>query len=172
MTFLRKPSAILQAAATLLIFCRYGHGEESPRIDPSARIGVFDSRAVAIAYYRSGEFRKLLAAKHAERDRAKAAGDEAAAARLESDGREWQELIHQQGSGARSIDNILALSKVKNELPAIAEAGNVRVVVSQGQVAYQAAAVQTVDLTDHFVKLFSPDDETLRLIRDIQKQTP
>jgi len=50
------------------------------------RIGVFDSRAVALAYGNSDEFQRIMQGMHADYDKAKASNDESRAKELEREG--------------------------------------------------------------------------------------
>ena len=138
------------------------------------RIGAFDSRAVALAYcrtfFKSPEFTAHLKKLKEEHDRAKAAGNEEKAKRLEAEGRAGQEHIHSQVFGSAPIDEILA--KVKDQLPEIAKQAGVDVILSKWSIAYRSPAAQFVDVTEPLAKLFHPDETTLKMIRDLPKHQP
>jgi len=137
---------------------------------PSVVLGTFDSRAVAVAYVHSSGFQELMRAKHAELDRARADGDEAAVAELEAWGPALQERLHQQGFGTAPVDDILA--GIAHELPALAAEAGVDVIVSKWALAYRAPAARTVDVTDRLAARFDPSADTLKAIRELVAQEP
>lgn len=138
--------------------------------EATVRLGVFDSRAVAIAYYRSEEFKKLLANLHSEHAKAKAAGDDKRVKQLEDKGKSLNDAAHKQGFGAAPVDSILAT--IKDELAATAKAANVDVIVSKWDLAFQRQDARYIDVTDRLVKSFRPTEVTLKMIQDIQKLKP
>jgi len=133
-------------------------------------VGTFDSRALAMAYYRSEEFMQSMQELRAEYEKAKAAGDEKRIKELEVKGPAQQELIHKQGFSTWPVDNIL--EKIKGKIPEIAKQAGVDVIVSKWDVVYQQSGVEFIDVTDLMVKPFNPDEETLKIIKDLQKKDP
>jgi len=138
------------------------------------RVGTFDSRAVALAYYRkfcrSPEFVARLKKLKEERDQAKAAGDQEKVKRLEAEGRGEQERSHSQVFGSAPIDEIMA--KVKDQLPTVAKKAGVDLIVSKWSLAYRSPDAEFVDVTEPIAKLFQPDEQTLKMIRDLPKHQP
>jgi hypothetical protein len=138
------------------------------------RVGTFDSRAVALAYYRkfykSPEFTASLKKLKDDHDRAKAAGDEEKAKRLEAEGRAGQAHSHSQVFGSAPIDDVLA--KIKDQLPNIAKQAGVDLIVSKWSVTYRSPDAQFVDVTEPMFKLFQPDESTLKILHEIPKHQP
>lgn len=164
-------SALVAAVAILTIHTAApGNANDDPTSDAKVRLGAFDSRAVATAYYRSETFAELLADLHAKRDKAKAAGKTELAEKLEARGRTWQDLAHKQGFAARPIGRIL--NEIRGELPKIAQTAEVDIIVSKWDLTYQRPGTKLVDVTDHMVRLFDPDEETLKVIQDLRKKEP
>jgi hypothetical protein len=149
-------------------------GQPGGQVARPVRVGVFDSRAVALAYYRkflrTPEFTARIQKLKEERDRAKAAGDEAKAKQLEAEGRGGQENVHSQVFGSAPIDEIMA--KIRDQLPAVAKQAGVDLIVSKWSIAYRSADAQFVDVTEPLAKLFQPDEATLKMIREIPKHPP
>ena len=149
-------------------------GDAAGQAVKPVRVGVFDSRAVALAYYRkfyqSPEFTARLKKLKDEHARAKAAGDDEKAKRLESEGRGEQARSHSQVFGSAPIDDIMA--KIKEQLPAVAKRAGVDVIVSKWSLAYRSPDAQFVDVSEPLAKLFQPDENTLKMIRDIAKHPP
>ena len=136
----------------------------------AVRVGTFDSRALAMAYYRSDAFKDHMKEMHAKHEKAKTEGDEQLAKKLATEGPALQELIHKQGFGTWPVDNLL--DKIKREIPEIAAQADVDVIVSKWNIVYRQPAVKFIDVTDLMVKPFSPDQATLTIIEEIQKQDP
>jgi hypothetical protein len=134
------------------------------------RIGVFDSRAVALAYGNSDEFRQLMQTMRADYEKAKAAKDESRAKELEMEG-EWSQVrLHQQAFSTGPVSGMLA--KVKDQLPAIAAQTGVVLIVSKWELPFSIQAVETVDVTLPMVKLFHPSEKVLGLVESMRRQDP
>ena len=133
------------------------------------RVGTFDSRAVALAYYRkfyrSPEFVAHLKKLREDRDQANAAGDHEKAKKLEAEGRAEQGHSHSQVFGSAPIDEIVA--KIKDQLPRIAKQAGVDLIVSKWSVAYRSPGAEFVDVTEPMAKLFQPDEQTWKMLRDL-----
>ena len=170
----KKRSNTVLALAALLVLAMYTTVESEQTQEKmsasNVRIGTFDSRALAIAYYRSEAFSRQINEMRAEHEEAKAAGDEGRVRELEVEGSAQQQLMHRQGFSTWQVDNIL--EKIEGEIPEIAAKANVDVIVSKWGLIYQRAGVEPIDVTSLMVKPFSPDEQTLRMIEEIQKQDP
>ena len=121
---------------------------EQPQQKTSAamvRVGTFDSRVVAGAYYGSQAFDRQLKKLMAEHEKAKAAGDSKRVKELEAEGPASQELAHKQVFGTGPVDNILA--KIKGEIPRIAKMSDADIIVSKWDVVYQRPGVEFVRRT-------------------------
>ena len=134
------------------------------------RVGIFDSRAVAMAYYRSEAFGRQMNDMRAEYEKAKAAGDEKRVKELEAERPAQQMEMEKQGFGTWPVDNIL--EKIKGKIPEIAKQADVEVIVSKWNIVYQQSGIEFVDVTDRMVVPFDPDEETMKIVRGIQEQDP
>jgi hypothetical protein len=134
------------------------------------RIGVFDSRAVALAYGRSEAFLQSVKAMRAELDKAKAAGDQKRIAELEKEGPWIQVRMHQQVFSTATVSGILA--QVKDRLPEVASQAGVAVIVSKWEVQFASPSVETVDVTPQLVSLFHPNAQALKFIGQMKDQPP
>ncbi|MBN1854068.1 MAG: hypothetical protein JW829_15175 [Pirellulales bacterium] len=133
-------------------------------------VAIFDSRALAIAYYRSEPFKRQINEMKAECEKAKAQGDEKRVKELETEGPALQELAHKQGFSTWPVDNIL--ENIKEKIPEIAKEANVDIIISKWAITYQRSEIEFVDVTDLMVKLFNPDEETLKIVKEIHKHDP
>ncbi len=142
------------------------------RADPPAtkqiRFGVYDPRAVAVAYGRSQAFRRQLNEKQKEMEIAKAAQDQDKIKELQAWGQDGQMRLHLQAFAGAPVDDILA--QVKDQLPKVADAANVQVISLPPD--YTNPDVEIVDITDDLVKLWSPDARALKIIADLRRTAP
>jgi len=132
------------------------------------RVGVYDSRAVALAYGRCGEFQARIATLRADHSAAEAAGDSARVKELETEGPWLQERMHMQVFGNLPIDDIL---EGRDELIAeVARATGVDVIVPS--VAWSGEGVEIVDVTEAFATQFEVDEQTLEMVRQMKDVEP
>ena len=151
----------------------FQHGEEVVKEVPAKvklRVGTFDSRAIAIAYARSEMFDQYLTSMREEYNKAKEEGNKELVKEFEEIGPATQQVMHQQAFSIASVAEIL--EKVKNELPMIAEEADVDIIVSKWDVVYEKPSIEIADVTLYLVKLFNPDEETLKTIEDLLKKPP
>ena len=120
----------MMAAALCLVLwaTRALAGEPAAKpADAKVRIGVYDSRAIVVAFFGSEAFKasdgKELADKKAEYDKAKAEGNQARVAELEAWGKALQIRLHKQGFSTAPVDDIL--KHVKDKMPEIAKSAGV-----------------------------------------------
>ena len=136
------------------------------------RIGVYDSRSVAVAYAGTAAFNTWLSSLKEQYAKAKASGDTALAAKLEAQGKGQQTLMHKQGFSTAPVDNIL--DTIKDQLPGIREKAGVTVLVSKWDkdtLAKHPGAAQ-VDVTVALVDALKPNDRQRKSAIEIQKDTP
>jgi len=168
----RMTYIVFSVTLTGLLTCAVDGAPQSKGKDSSSKvyIGTFDSRAVAIAYYRSKTFNHQMMETRAEYEKAKKVGNDKRIKELEVEGSALQKLIHKQGFSTWPVTNIL--EKIKTKIPTIAKQANVDVIVSKWSIAYQQSEVKFIDVTEPMVLLFEPDKETLNITKEIQKQDP
>lgn len=133
-------------------------GSES---DAAVRIGVYDNRAIAIAFAQS-RFNSIGDLVEA-RAKAAEAGDDARLAELEAKGASLQRRLHFQGFGRYPVDDLLA--HVEDELPAVAERLDLDAIVWLSD--YHGEHVEIVDVTDELAALFKPEERALKWIEQI-----
>lgn len=134
------------------------------------RIGVFDSRMVALAYYNSEPQRAAVQQMTADLRAAKAAGDEAKIKDLQFQGPALQNLMHYQVFSTASIPNVM--EKLAPTLPQVTERAGVVLIVSKWEVSYQRDDVERVDVTDELVRQFNPNEKVQKWIAEGAKKDP
>lgn len=136
----------------------------------AVKVGVYDSRAVAVAFAHSAQNRAVLEDLMRRRDEAKKANATADVAALEARGAALQERLHRQGFSTASIADIL--KPIEAQLPAIAQAAGVDVLMSKWDVAYRAADVTFVDVTPAMIAPFAPNADVRKMIDSLLEQEP
>jgi hypothetical protein len=145
-------------------------GAEANKPVKPLRVGVYDSRAIAMACLRSEWWNNQVQEKMKEMEKAKAAGDEKKVKELNEWGESNQAKAHLQGFGTAPVKNLL--ETVKDKLPQAAQQAGVDIIVSKWQIDYQAKDAQVVDMTDAIVALYKPSEETLKIVEEMKKQQP
>ncbi len=142
----------------------------APAAKPSVRIGVYDSRSVAIAYASSAEFQESMTKLRGDFEQAKTKGDSAQVKKLEQQGQWTQVRLHQRGFSTAGVGDLLA--KVTDGLPGVAREARVILIVSKWEMPFKDPAVEIVDVTLPVAKLFHPDERTLKILGEIAGQQP
>lgn len=156
-------SIILVASFTIAPFAAVSAKAEDAQA--KVRLGTYDSRFVALAYYRAENMkavRDLMGNLNTEMQKAKEAKDEDKIKELEARGPAIQNLMHQQVFGNLSIPNVM--ETIKGQLPAIAKKTGVTLIASKWDIQYSGPGIETVDLTLQLVDLFKIDDTTRKMI--------
>jgi len=166
---MRKLTLLFLTGVAAMVFVSAGHAQESSTTS-SARIGTFDSRAVAIAFFRSAEFQESFRDLMTEFEEAKASGDEWRVRELEAYGPAMQHRMHQQGFSTGSVMEIM--ENISDALPEIAREAGVSVIVSKWEVTYESSAADLVDLTPQLVALFDPSEQTLMIVESYKALAP
>jgi hypothetical protein len=130
------------------------------------RIGVYDTRAVAIAWALSRY--NPVQEKRAALEAAKKAGDAKKVKDLETWGPAHQRLLHFQGFGRVPVGDLL--QPVKNDLARLAAKTGLAAITMQCDNI--APNVEVVDITDAIVELYKPSDRTRNTVREMRAIKP
>ena len=133
---------------------------------PKVRLGVYDNRAIAVAYAAS-KFNPVRQ-KMADYEQAKGAGDEARMRELKEWGEKHQRQLHRQGFGRVPVGDLLA--HVKDNLPEVARKTGIDAIV--WQCDHAGPHVEVVEITNELVQLFEPSEKTLRTVEELKKHPP
>lgn len=134
------------------------------------RVGLFDSRAIAVAFAGSELHDAELKEVRKRYDAAKASGDEKTKAAIEKEMEARQARMHHQGFGTASVQDIL--DRIEEKLPALAAEAGVDVLVSKWDVAWQRDGAKTVDVTWPLVEVFGASERVRGWVEDLQKKDP
>lgn len=161
--------AILALAAFMLAPIHTGLAQ-SPKA--KERIGVYDSRALAVAYAGSAVQQKELKALHTAHQKAKEAGNQKEVARLEAEGKAMQQKAHQQAFSTAPVDDLLA--HLGNALPRLQTEAGVTALISKWDEAEMKKhpGAESVDVTMALVDAFHPSPRQRQSALEIQKRQP
>lgn len=152
-----------------LVLASSGLAQEPP--SGVTRIGTFDSRAVALAYYRSPDGIAQMGEEwDQQHEEAVAAGDSARLEELELFKPSMQHLMHQQVFSTGSICNVMR--EVQDELPGIALEADVSLIVSKWELSYSDPTIEVVDVTSKLIALFDLDGDALHSAEEIRDVEP
>ena len=137
-----------------------------------ARIGIYDSRAVAFAWFWSGKHQKQLNELMQTARVAKSAGDTNRFEKFAASLREQQDQIHREGFSTAPPTE--ALAELKERLPEIQQAAGVSEFVSKwDEVSLkQFKGAEQIDVTDSLVREFKPTEKSLKTISELEKSKP
>lgn len=151
------------ACMTLIGITSSSHAQEAAK---KIRVGVYDNRAIALAYFGS-EYNAFLK-KRTEVKEARAAGDSVRVKELDAWVKKFQRQIHFQGFCRAPVDDLLLL--VKDKMAAVVK--NTGVDLIGWQPDYTGAEVEIVDITDELVALFNPTQKKLDEIKQLKDVEP
>ncbi len=169
---MRWITGLAMAAGVVLVMAVVSqavHGQDKQVTKP-LRVGVYDSRCVAIACFSSEWWNSQVREKMKEMEAAKAAGDEQKAKELEQWGSQNQQKAHLMGFGTAPVKQWL--TPVEKELATVAQEAGVDIILSKWQIDYQVDGAQFVDVTDAIVALYKPGEKALKSVEAIKKTKP
>ena len=142
---------------------------------PQGKIGIYDSRAIAVAFAGSDAQKKSMAPLMEEHKKASAAGDTKRVKELEAEGKARQKRAHQQAFSTAPVDDIL--EHIKDRLPGVKKKAGLPAtaeLISKWDKAalkrYRAA--EQIDVTAALVGAFNPTDKQRKAALEIQQQKP
>ncbi len=164
--------------AIICLMCAFlalsGCGQSKSKVSKQrVLIGIYDSRAIALAYWRTENRLDRYHVPLVEQiEQAKVAGDERRAKELDEELWSHQKLLHRQVFSTESVDEIL--EHIEDKLPEIAASAGVTEIVSKWDKKRlaQYRSAKLIDVTDLLVDVFKPDDKTLTMIKDLTKHKP
>ena len=136
------------------------------------RIGIYDSRSIAVAYAGSACMEKRMRDSKARYQKAKERGDKKELAKIEAKNRARQSQLHKQGFSTAPVDDLLAC--IADELPRIQKSAEVTKLISKWDKAELAKhpGAEQVDLTMQLVDAFHPNERQRKTAIEIQKHKP
>lgn len=168
-TPLSKRSFLLMSGTALCGLASTGAHAAAPQA-PGFKVGIYDSRAVAVAAANSATGRKVIESRMAEYEKAKEAKDDKKMSEIKAAMNTRQRRNHEQAFSTGSVMNIMDL--IQDRLPEVAKSAGVQLIVSKWELAYRAETLELVDVTDELIKVFAPSERGLKWAKDIQTKKP
>lgn len=136
------------------------------------RIGVYDSRAIAIAWAGTEPFIIEMKDLRTRHQAATEAGDTELAEKLAAEGEARQEQMHYQGFSTAPVDDILA--RFGEPVAAALETAGVAIIISkwdeEGLAGYPDA--ERVDVTMDLVLAMNPNERQLGFVKQMGDKPP
>jgi hypothetical protein len=149
----------------ILIFSQLAYAQTA-----KIRIGTFDSRLIALAYYNSKDYDKVIAEFNKTYSEATARKDSVTIKKLLVRGPVMQRMMHDRIFGKGTINDIL--DNYKDKITAIGKAQNVSMIVSKWEVEYKTPGIELVDLTWKILDIFHPTDRVIQMVKIGEKELP
>lgn len=163
-------NSLLISFSFLLTMLMFNSCENQKNNGQKIKVGVYDSRQVALVYYRSDIHMKMIQELKKSVDDAREAGDEELAESLEVKGPGYQELAHKQVFSHLPIPNLISL--ISDSIPSIVQRHGLDMLISKWQIDYLDDTYQLVDVSADLCQLFHPSEETLNTLKQMQEVEP
>ena len=134
------------------------------------RIGVYDSRMIAIANFQSEEFQKEMKDLRNEFNKAKEKKDTAMTKKLEEKGQLIQKILHDKGFGRGSVVEII--EKYPDVLKELATKEKLTAIVSKWELNYSSKDVQLVDITVKLMSALKYPEKVIKMYDEAKKNPP
>jgi hypothetical protein len=169
--YLQKRSYSISFIVLILLGFFFSSGKEA-NAQTKLRIGVFDSRAVAIAFYQSkfSNTQQIFGSLHTKMKEAKEKDDKEAIAKIEREATLRQAMMHQQGFGDGSVNNIT--ETIKDKMAQLAKNENLSAIVSKWEMVFSGADIELVDITVKVVDFFEPNEKMKEMTKEVMQSEP
>ena len=137
------------------------------------RIGTYDSRAVAVAYFNSPYGKKvmeLMGNLQKKKKEAQEAKDTVQIKKLNREGEMRQAIMHEQGFGTGSVKDLMDAIKDKTGL--LAKGENLDIIVSKYELNYSGPNSLVIDITEKLTDLFEPNKRFKTMLPSLLKNEP
>lgn len=168
-------SSSLYAASILFIVLLAGGcaAEQDATTEHSQeRIGIYDSRAIAIAFVGGEVFRETMNAARMEFDEATRNGDEATLARINTQMQQRQNLLHAQGFSTAAVDELLA--HYSGGISTLIDEAGVATLISKwhNEALLKYPGARRIDMTESLIDLITEDPKQRKAAFEILDQDP
>ena len=160
----------------LLFFTGAGYADTAKPKTRVARIGTYDSRAIAVAFVGSEVYKatvgKKMSEMMAEYKKAESEGDKKRVKELKTWGETQQALLHKQVFSTAPVDDIL--KHIIDQFPEIKKKAGVELLVSKWdtQTLAKHTSAEQIDITMLLIDAFKPNEKQKRSAIEIQKHEP
>ena len=133
------------------------------------RIGTYDSRMIAIAYYNSKYFKLMPEVRQKMKD-AKEKNDTIEIQRIEREMPLRQAYMHEQGFGKGSV--CYMMDDIKGNVSELAKFEKLDIIVSKYELNFVGSNFETIDISEKLANLFEPTMDVKTMFQDLQNNEP
>lgn len=137
------------------------------------RIGTYDSRAIAIAFfnsdYASATWQQMNKLKTDYR-RAIEDKDTIKSKKCEREGQMRQAILHDKGFGTGSVRDCMAA--IKDKVDDFASKEKLDIIVSKWELNYSGTDVEIVDVTEQIINFFQPKIKIKDMLKELSSSEP
>jgi len=155
-----------QIAVIILVILFFQNASAQNKV----RIGTYDSRLIALAYYNSKDYDKFIADFNRSYQAAQTKKDSVTIKKLLIRGPVLQRMMNDRIFGKGSVN--LILDEYKLRIEAIGRANNVSLIVSKWELEYKAPNVETIDLTYKIMAIWNPSEQVIKWAKNGEKEAP
>ena len=169
---MRKPFVILFILLFAMVVACVSQPPSPKAAAAKEKVGVYDSRAIILAYFGTPHFIAWMDELMARYQKAKTDGNEEAMKAANAEGEARQRKLHTQAFSTAPVDD--ALEAIKDQLPGIAKQAGVGPIISKWDKASLAkhAGAEQVDITMALVEAFHPIERQRKIIPEVLKTEP
>lgn len=139
-------------------------------IEAKMRVGVYDSRMVAVWYFNSSDYRESIKSMMSEMKSAKESNNIDKQNELNGRGELMQRVAHDKGFGTGSVAEIL--SSKKDIIAKFAKSEKLDLIVSKWEVNFSNENIKLVDITEKLLKALGADDKIMGYFKDMKINAP
>ena len=132
------------------------------------RIGTYDSRIIAVAYYNSKHFAGFP--EQSEKMKIAKKNDTTEMANINKELGLRQRMMHEQGFGKGTV--CYFMDEIKDKLSEFAKNEKLNFIVSKWELNYYSTDAEIVDVTEKVANLFEPKKSMKEMISDMQSNAP
>ena len=165
-SLMSSPGSLRNILIVIILICGQTTFSQVSKI----RIGTYDSRLVALAYYNSRDYDKFIADFNRQYKMAETKKDSATIKKMLVRGPVLQRMMNDRIFGKGSVNLILDDYKVRIE--AIGKASNVSLIVSKWEIEYKLQGVELVDLTWKIMAIWNPSEQVMKWAKNGEKEQP
>ena len=133
------------------------------------RVGIYDSRFIAVAYYNSKYF-KLMPEVTQKMKTAKEKNDTTEMSNINKEMSLRQRFIHEQGFGKGSVCYII--EEMKDKISELAKNEKLNIIVSKWELNFKGSNVEIIDITEKIANLYEPTNNIKEMIKDFNNNEP
>lgn len=139
-------------------------------IEAKMRVGVYDSRMVAVWYYNSTDYRNSFKTMMEEMKKAKESNNIEKQNELNGKGELLQRIAHDKSFGTGSVAEIL--ESRKEEIAKLAKTERMDIIVSKWELNFSNKDLEIIDITEKLLKQFGADEKIMGYYKDMKNNLP